>query len=322
MGVNQLLLYQELFYNKYDMKSIKSSFFYKRLAALVHRITVKFNPRYEAIRCYKNIFGVSPNLDNPQDLIEKTYWLQLNTDTSLWTKCADKYRMREYVDECKLGHLLPQLYGVWAKVEDINFDLLPNAFVLKTNHATETCIIVKDKNSLNIDQTRKILEQWLSIKFGYSGVQLHYLKIKPLIIAEELLVADKEQLVISPYSLIDYKIFCCDGIPQCVWVAYNRTHEHGVDMNLYDMDWVSHPEWTVDMPFYHYKDVEIPKPACFDDLIEYCKKLAKPFPEVRLDFYVINNKPYIGELTFTSGYGFFTKEFYEYLGSKVDISKL
>lgn len=295
---------------------------YQWVALKVHQMTVLIDPRYEAKRCYKNVFGRTPNLSEPKDLIEKTYWLQLHSDTSLWTKCADKYKMREYVEDCKLGFLLPKLYGVWNNADEIDFDTLPDTFVLKTNNATETCIIVKDKSNLNIEQTRATLNKWLRIKYGYSGVQLHYLKIKPVIIAEEFLVADLHQTMISPKSLIDYKFYCCDGFPQCVWVAYNRTKEHGVDMNLYDLEWKSHPEWTVDMPHYNLKETEIPRPECLDVMIKYCEALAKPFPEVRIDFYVIDNKPYIGELTFTSGYGFFKKEYYEFLGSQVDLSKV
>ena len=123
----------------------------------------------------------SANEHLTKDLIEKIYWLQLHTDTSLWTKCADKYRMREYVEDCGLSILLPKLYGIWAAAEEIDFDSLPNSFVLKTNNATETCIIVKNKQSLDIENTRNLLNQWLRIRFGYSGVQLHYLKIKPVI---------------------------------------------------------------------------------------------------------------------------------------------
>ncbi len=299
---------------------IKKMYLYQRFVERIHHIVVCFNPKHEAIRCYRRVFGRMPNIDNPTDYIEKTYWLQLHTDTSLWTKCADKYQMREYVEECGLRALLPELFGVWQKAKDIDFASLPNSFVIKTNHATETCIIVKDKVSIDTKHIKKILNKWVRIRFGYSGMQLHYLKIKPLIIAEELLVADEVQRSISPQSLIDYKIYCCNGIPQCIWIAYNRTNEHGVDMNIYDLDWVSHPEWTVDMPHYHFKGVEIPRPKCLDDMISYCKILARPFPEVRIDYYVINDRPYLGELTFTSGFGFFTPDFYNYLGSKIDLS--
>lgn len=296
---------------------MKKFFLSRRLINWIHKIQVMINPESEAKRCYRKVFGRDPDLKHPKDFIEKTYWLQLHTDTSMWTLCADKYRMREYVEKCELAFLLPELYGVWHNANDIDFNKLPNTFVLKTNNATETCLLVKNKKEHDLDSVRKTLNKWLGIKFGYSGVQLHYLKIEPLIIAEEYLLADKEQKEISPNSLIDYKIYCCNGVPECVWVAYNRTKEYGVDMNLYDMNWKSHPEWMVDMPHYHYKNTEIPKPEKFNDIIEYCKKLANPFPEVRIDFYVIGGKPYIGELTFTSGYGFFSPEFYLKLGEKV-----
>ena len=303
-------------------KIIVSTEIYKRLANTWHKWQVKINPLSEVKRCYYSTFKEFPNLDNPQDLIEKIYWLSLYSDTSLWTQCADKYRMREYVTSLGYESNLPILYGCWEDAKDINFDKLPSQFVIKTNNATETSVVVKDKNKIDLLKLKKQLNKWMKIKYGYQGAQLHYLRIIPKIIAEEYLVPDEYQKKISPNSLIDYKVFCCSGVPICVWVAYNRTHETGVDMNIYDMEWHSHPEWLNNIHHYTYKNVEIEKPACLEKIIEMCYKLSSPFPEVRLDFYVINGEPYIGELTFTSGYGFFTKEFYRYLGAKVDLSNV
>lgn len=298
------------------------SYLYKRLAILWHQFQVRLSPISEINRCYQKHFGRKPNLVEPKDFVEKVYWLQLHTDTTLWSECADKYLMRNYVDGCELGFLLPKNYGHWDDPKLIDFDSLPSQFVLKTNNATETCMIVLDKNQLDTNETVKILKRWLKIRFGYSGYQIHYLRIKPCVLAEELLLADAEQKRISPYSLIDYKIYCCDGEPICIWVAYNRRKESGVDMNIYDTKWISHPEWLRDMPHYTFKNIPIPKPDCLEDVLEYCKVLSKPFPQVRIDFYIISGKPYIGELTFSSGFGFFTEEFYEYLGSKIDLSRV
>ena len=108
------------------------------------------DPRINANRVYKHIFHKDINWENPQNLIEKIYWLQLFTDTTLWTKCADKYRMREYVESKGCGHLLPKLYGHWEKAEDIDYGKLPQSFVLKTTNGCGQVLIVPDKSELNI----------------------------------------------------------------------------------------------------------------------------------------------------------------------------
>lgn len=296
--------------------ALKESYLYKVLASKVHQCMSKVNPRIEMRRAYKVGFNREPDFENPKDLIEKIFWLQLNTDTTLWTKCADKYRMREYVSECGLSDYLPKLVGHWDTAEDLSIEGLPSSFILKTNHGCETCFIVRD-GQCDIEEIKKVFEKWLSIPFGYSGGQLHYTHIKPCIIAEELLIPSEQDKKISPNSLIDYKVYCFNGKPEAIWVAYNRMHG-GVNMALYDLNWNAMPEKLVSGSYYKFNpDVAIPKPACLDEMLNLASILSKPFPEVRCDFYVINDRPYIGELTFTSGFPFFTQEFYNYLGSKI-----
>lgn len=288
----------------------------------VYKVAYIIKPRYASDIMYYLSFGRRQNLDNPSDLIEKINWLQLNADTSLWTKCADKYRMREYVEQCGLSGYLPKLYGNWEKPEDIDFDALPKEFVLKANNGCGTVKIVRDKSELDIPTTIKMLRNWLKEPYGYSGGQTHYLRIKPCIIAEELLHQDENEKSFSPTSLVDYKMWCINGEPESVWVAYNRHNVFMVNMALYDKDWDPIPQYLRNTAQETYcPDVDIPKPKCFEEMKEMAKKLAKPFPQLRLDFYVINDKPYIGEMTFTSGYGFYTDEYYSYLGKKMDISK-
>lgn len=286
---------------------------------LLREYSIVLFPKREIRRTYKSVFSVRPDLRHPKDWVEKMYWLLLNTDTTSWSECADKHRMREFVSRKGLEFLLPNEYGCWKNANSIRFDELPESFVLKTNNATETCIVVKNKGELDVQNTRIQLNKWIKRRYGFDGCQFHYLKIPPVILAEELLIPDEIQNRISPKSLIDYKFYCCSGEPQCVWVAYNRDHISGVDMNIYDMNWNSHPEWLHDMDHYHFSSTVIPKPLHFDKMIEYCRILSSDFAEVRIDFYVISEKIYIGELTFTSGYGFFTPEFYKYLGGKVSL---
>lgn len=303
-------------------QKLNSFYAYRCIADRCHRIAITINPQKEADRCYRWYFGHKINWDNPKDFVEKTFWLLLHTDTSEWTRCADKYLVRDYVKECGLENLLIPLLGKWDDAYDIDFANLPNQFVLKTNHSCGTLMVVNDKSSLDIPKVRKQFNRWLSVPYGYSGMQLHYTKIKPCIIAEELLEKDEVQKSISPQSLIDYKFFCCDGKPEYVWVAYNRSHSTGVDMTLYDLSWNKHKEHIVTSDYYTYSDIEIPRPKSLEIMIEACEILSKRFPEVRVDFYEVDGKPYFGELTFTSGWGFFTQDFYDYLGGKIDLSKV
>jgi hypothetical protein len=301
----------KLFLNKY--------YWYKILVHNIHKRSVLNNPKGEANRTYRLVFNKDINWDNPKNLIEKIYWLQFNSDTSLWTKYADKYLVRDYIKDCGYENHLPKLYGKWDKVDEIDFSSLPKQFVIKANNGCGTVLIVKNRDTLNIRNTRKMLKRWLKLPYGYNGAQLHYLKIKPCIIAEELLLNNKEDLSISPNSLIDYKVYCINGEPEAIWVAYDRTYT-GVYNTIYDKDWIKHPENLVSSNYYTYHDRDIPMPKCLDEMLEMSRKLSKPFHQVRVDFYVLNNKPIIGELTFTTGTGFFTNDFYEYLGSKIDLN--
>lgn len=277
----------------------------------------------EMRRVYRNIFKRYPDLDFPCDLVEKTYWLQLHSDTSLWTVCADKYRFRDYVKGLGLEHYLPKLYAKWDDTESMNFDNLPDTFILKTNNGCAQCIIVDKSEGYDIGSIRKSFDRWLNVPYGYAGAQLHYTRIKPCIIAEELLIPSEEDKSISPNSLIDYKIWCFKGIPECVWVAYNRHDGAFVDMDLFDTEWNSLSNNLKDTFTDRYRpEVIIPRPKCLEELLCLASKLSTPFEEVRADFYVINDKPVIGELTFTAGYGFYTDDYYRYLGSKVDLTNV
>ena len=281
------------------------------------------DPRLAAYGLYDRIYGNHDNfnIDEPKSLIEIITWLELNSDTSLWTLCADKYRMREYVAQCGLEEYLPKLYGHWDNPDDIDFSQLPNEFVLKANNGCGTVKIVRDKLSLNEKKVKKELKRWLKHKFGYMGAQKHYLSIVPCVLAEELLHQNEDEKDNNPRSLTDYKIWCFSGVPECILVIHDRVGK-GYLMDMYNTKWERIPNSLKKNAHYGVTDVAIPKPACFNQMLEMASKLSQPFVEVRVDFYVIDNKPVIGELTFTSGYGNYTDEFYDYLGSKVDLCKI
>lgn len=299
---------------------MNSLYLYRFIAAYIHKIIVSIDPKKEINRNYVERFGKFPDLKNPKNLVEKTYWLQLNTDTSLWTLCADKYRMVEYVKKCGLDDYLPKHLGHWDKARDINFDLLPEAFILKTNNGCGTCLIVKDKYSLDTKAIKKQMQRWMSIPYGYSGAQLHYTKIKPMIIAEELLSQDEVYEQISPGSMVDFKVWCINGIPESILVTYNRQkNTHSID--LYDTKWNRKKDCINFNGKFTFSDKLVPKPPCLQEMLGIAKTLSRPFPEVRVDFYVVKGRPVLGELTFTAGYGNLTESYYDELGAKIQLDK-
>lgn len=295
-------------------------YIYRYLTYKIHKNRVVRDPRSEANRSYYPFFKKSINWDQPEDLIEKIFWLQLNSDTTLWTEYADKYRVRAHLKQLGYENHLPLLYGKWDDVNSIDYSSLPKSFVLKTNNGCGTVMVVRDKSKLNFKNVNKQLDQWLAIPYGYRGAQLHYTRIKPCIIAEELLISDEKDKVLSPNSLIDYKVYCINGEPECIWVPYDRTHS-GVKMTLFDLNWKKMSQNLVSSDYYTYSENNIPKPHCLEEMLHISKKLSANFPQVRIDFYVINNRPIIGELTFTTGWGWFTTDYYKYLGSKLDLNQ-
>ncbi|MBQ8365439.1 MAG: hypothetical protein IJX41_06115 [Bacteroidaceae bacterium] len=294
-------------------------FWKKKLVYYRDWIMAHIYPKYLANQVYRYVFKKDINWKNPTNLIEKIYWLQLNTDTSLWTLCADKYRVRQFVEERGCGEILNKLYGVWNNADEIDFDSLPNSFVLKTNNSCGQIILVKDKKELDIADAKRKLKTWMNTTYGYQGAQLHYTRIKPCIIAEELLINSKNK----DKSLVDYKIWCFDGKVECILVAGERTwSDTGVDgysLSMYDKEWKNISDKALNTNNKHFDGKDFEKPASLERMLEYASILSKGFPEVRVDFYEINDKPVFGELTFTTGYGSYKTSFYEYLGSKIDL---
>lgn len=267
---------------------------------------------------YKRITGERLNLNHPKNLIEKIIWMQFHTDTSLWTECADKYAVREYVKKCGLANILPQLYGVWDNPEDINWAELPDKFVLKTNNSCGQIIIVRDKTKLDVKHTSLKLKKWLHSKYGFHNAQLHYLKIKPRIIAEELL---EDSSLPTNANLVDYKIHCFNGTPEACLVVSGRSDAvHYV--TYMDMNWNNISDYALNPQSKYYGNKQFNKPENFDKMQEYARILSQGIPQVRVDFYDIHGKIYFGEMTFTPGFGSRSKAFSEYLGSKIDLSRI
>lgn len=241
---------------------------------------------------YKKALGHRLDWNNLQTYTEKMQWEKIYDRNPMKTKLADKYLVREWIEN-KIGkeYLIP-LIGVWDSFDDIDISLLPNQFVLKTNHGTGTNLIVKDKGNLNLRRTKRMFDDWMKINYAFTnGIQLHYRDIPRKIIAEQYLETELGELQ-------DYKFLCFNGKPCFCWVDLGRFSKH--TRTVFNMKWELQP-WT--QATYGIANHDIPKPKNFDQMIEIATKLSQGFPHVRVDLYNVGGKIYFGEMTFTNGSG-------------------
>ena len=245
-------------------------------------------------RKFKACMGKELNLENPKTFNEKLQWLKLYDRRPEYTMMADKVAVREYVAKT-IGeqHLIPCL-GIWGNPEDINFDALPNQFVLKCNHNSGLGMcICKDKSKLDVVKVKKELKKGLAQDYYLSGREWPYKNVPPRIIAEAYM-AD------SQGRLDDYKLMCFNGQVKCSFVCSDRFSEKGLHVTFFDTD------WNV-MPFERsYPAVKegLPKPTQYEKMVELAQTLSKGIPFVRVDFYEVDGKIYFGEMTFYPGCGF------------------
>lgn len=261
------------------------------------------------------------NLKHPKDLNEKIQWLKFHADMYLWSKLADKYEVRNYVHEKGLDNILVKLYGCFHSGEEVveNWDLFPNSFVIKSNNGCSTVLVIKNKTEVDKEKIVKKLNSWLLIDYGTIPVELHYNLIKSCLIVEEFLYDPS----ISEFSnsLIDYKIWCFNGIPNCILVIYDRgcNNEHGYIMDLYDVKWNRITEFLSEKT----KKEPLSEPKNLDLMLKYASILSAGHPQMRVDLYNIDGRIYFGELTMSSmgGYmDYFTREWLLEMGDKVDLS--
>lgn len=247
------------------------------------------------------------NLTRPRTLNEKILYLSLKTDTSEWTRLADKHDVYDFVRERGLEEILIPRYGCWNRPEDIELEKLPDSYVLKTTHGSGDVMLVRGERPTKekvVSYFRRFMRPFGSLEGGK-----HYMRIKPRIVAEQLLKNDDWSSTYSS-SIIDYKIWCFNGIAHYIYVCTNRTKQ-GVDVMTYDREWNAHPEYSIFMD--DYKEAElIPRPKNLDKMIEIAEVLCKGFPCVRCDLYNIDGQILFGEMTFTSVGGMddsYTKDF-------------
>jgi hypothetical protein len=245
-----------------------------------------------------------PNLESPRTFDEKIQWYKLYYRNPLMVQLTDKYAVRQYVIEHGLEGILNDLYGIFQSAGDIDFDSLPDQFVLKATHGCGMNIICKNKETLDRDKCRSDLQKWLKINFFYVGRAWAYKDIEPRIICEKYLENNEHG------ELIDYKFYCYADKPEVLFVCAGRFSKDGVKYNAYDMSWnrIHAYKGRPGLP------VEFDKPENFDEMVEIATTLCRGFPFVRVDLYSVQGRILFGELTFYPDNGVipFTPDKYNY----------
>lgn len=243
---------------------------------------------------YRLRTGEDIDIDHPKTFNQKMQWMKLYDNPPIKTLLADKYAVRKYVSE-KLGdkYLVP-LLGVWDSFDNIDFDKLPNRFVLKCTHGSGMNMIVNDKSQFDYDMAKRKFESWMQMNYAYSGFELNYADIVPRIMAEKMLeTGDGSQ------DIPDYKLMCFHGKVKCSFVCSERFSPEGLRVTFYDTDWKM-------MPFErHYPRSQYPinKPKNYNKMVEFAERLAGDLIFVRVDFYEVDGEIFFGELTFYPGSG-------------------
>ena len=233
--------------------------------------------------------GYKLNLDNPKTFNEKLQWLKLHNREPIYTKMVDKVDAKEYVANI-IGeeYIIPTL-GVYDNVDDIDFEALPNQFVLKCTHDSGGIVVCKDKSQLNIEDAKRKLYRGLRTNYYHQNREWPYLNVKPRIIAEQYMVDE------SGYELKDYKFFCFDGKVELLFIATDRgSKTEETKFDFFDANF-NHLPFTNGHP---NATKAISKPIGFERMKEIAAKLSKGHPHLRVDLYDINGQIYFGELTF------------------------
>lgn len=247
---------------------------------------------------YLSISGKWMDLKHPKGFGEKLNWLKLHDRHPEYTDLVDKYAVRAHINNALgKGHLFP-LLGKWESFDDIDFNSLPDSFVLKCNHDSGSTKVIRNKNELTSEKKKELkrfFDERMKRNFFYAGREYPCKNIRKRYILAEQLMEDNER---PGSSINDYKFFCFDGVPKIMFVATDRATDCRLD--YFDMEF-NHLDIEMRHP---NADRPIPKPELFDEMKDIAAKLSKGMKFVRIDLYQLNGKVYFGEYTFFDGGGF------------------
>ena len=243
---------------------------------------------------FRHVMGYKLDLEHPKTFQEKLQWLKLYDRKPIYHKMVDKYEAKEYIAE-KVGseYVIPTL-GIFSSVDEIDYDKLPNEFVIKTTHDSGTVVVCKDKSKLDKENVRKFISKRLRRRYFYTEREWPYKNVKPRVIVEKNINVNDEDLK-------DYKFFCFDGEPKALYITTNRGMEGGLKEDFFYADG-RHME--VNQKGYNNNTQTPSLPINFEKMKDLARVLAKGIPQLRVDFYEIDGNVYVGELTFSDGGGF------------------
>lgn len=235
------------------------------------------------------------NIAKPETFNEKLQWLKLYDRKDKYIEMVDKSKAKKYVSDI-IGekYIIPTI-GIYDRFDDIDFDILPNQFVIKCTHDSGNVVICKNKKNFNIKNARKKINNSLKKNYYYVSREWPYKNVKPRIIVEKYMED------INDSDLIDYKFYCFNGEPKYLYVSQGLSDHETAKIDFFDMNFKKAPFGRKD--FKHY-DVLPKKPLNFEKMKKLAKKLSNNMPFIRVDFYEINNNIYFSELTFTPCGGF------------------
>lgn len=247
---------------------------------------------------YRLVVGKKLNLTSPKTFNEKLQWLKLYDRKPEYTQMVDKYGAREYIARKAGEEYLIPLLGVWDKVEDIDFDSLPEQFVLKSTHDSGNVVVCRDRAAFDVVAAKKKLKKALKRKYFYGSREWPYKNVEPRIIAENYM--EDESSEGTALGLTDYKFYCFNGVPKLVYVSQGLEDHSTARISFLNLDWSFAPFKRVDYkPF----DTVPSKPVNYEKMLELSSVISADQIFLRVDFYEIKQKVYISELTFcpTSG---------------------
>ena len=253
---------------------------------------------------FKERVGREVDLYNPIKYNDKLQWLKLNWRDPIATQCADKYAVREFVTERIGAQYLNELIAVYETVNDIDFEQLPNRFVLKVTHGSGFNLICKDKQEINWKEEVKKLKRWQNSNYHLYNREWVYKNISPRIICEKYLEQD------DGTELKDLRFFCFNGEPKYIGVDFDIIDKTKTRRNIYDLEWNL---LDVEISYPNELSKRVSKPEKLSEMIEISRELSSGFPHARVDLYYVNNRIIFGEITFfhQSGFGRIKPEEFE-----------
>ncbi|MDB6136864.1 MAG: uncharacterized protein JWM59_5107 [Verrucomicrobiales bacterium] len=279
---------------------------------LLYYLLIPFSDVTYSKAVYRLRNGRKLNLKDPKLFSEKLQYLKLREKNSEYGQYVDKHEGREIVKRLIGGQVLNEQYFSTESPDEIDFNSLPDSFVLKLTHGSGFNVICQNKDELDWESTRKLLWRWLRTNYAKEKREWQYLNVKPRIVCERFL-ADESG------SLRDFKFLCFHGVPRLIWVDIDRAGNHS--RAFFDAGW---NRVAVEFGRYSQYGGEVPRPDNLEEMLDYAAAMAVGFPFVRVDFYSISGRTIFGEVTLhpASGFGEFRPlEYGLEVGSWIDLNK-